>query len=61
MVESSDVGEVQVSFFYNHMVIWFQGEVVFAWLSRRMQVKFWGFFFIIIWSFGLKVNPKFQG
>ena len=20
------------------MVIWFQGEVVFAWLSRRMQV-----------------------
>ena len=40
MVESSDAGEVQGRFFM--IIIWpfgFQGEVVFAWLSRRMQVK----------------------
>ena len=39
MVESSDVGEVQGRFFYNHMVIGFQGEIVFAWLSHWMQVE----------------------
>ena len=39
MVESSDTGEVQGKLF---IIIWpfgFQGEAVFAWLSRRMQVK----------------------
>ena len=39
MVESLDAGAVQGRFSYNHMVIWFRGEVVFAWLSRWMQVK----------------------
>ena len=39
MVESSDAGEVQGRIFKNHMVIWFQGEVVFAWSNRRVQGK----------------------
>ena len=61
MVEQSAAGEVAGRFFNNHMVIWFQGELVFAWLSSRMQVKSRRGFFIIIWSFGSKVNSCLRG
>ena len=62
MVDSSDAGEVLGSLFlFNHMVIWFQGEVVFAWLSRQMQVKCGGRFDIFIWSFGFKVKSYLHG
>ena len=46
--------------FYNHTVIWFEGAVVFAGLSRRMQVKSRVNVFIIIWSFGFKVKSYLQ-
>ena len=51
MVESSDAGEVWGRVFYNHPVIWFYGDVVFAWLGRRMQVQFGGVFYnhMVIW------------
>ena len=39
MVELSGAGEVAGKSFYNHMVTRFQGELVVAWLSGRMQVK----------------------
>ena len=39
MVGSSCVGEVRERLFYNLMVLSCYGGVVFAWLSRRMQVK----------------------
>ena len=56
MVESQDAGEVLKVFFNNHMVIWFQGEFVVAWLRGGMQVKSWKCFSIVMWSFGCKVN-----
>ena len=61
MVASSDAGEVREQVFYNRMVIWFEGEVVFAWLSRRMQVKSGGGSFIVMWSFGFKVKSYLHG
>ena len=61
MVESSDAGEVQGRFFNNHMVIWLWGEVVFAWLSRRVQAKSRGGLFLIIRSFGFKVKSYLHG
>ena len=48
MVESSDAGEVTGRFFKiiwslgskaNSDLVWFSGDLVFAWFSHRMQVK----------------------
>ena len=61
MIESSGSGEVHGRAFKHHVVIWFQGDLVLAWLSRRVQVKSKGGVLIIIWSFGSEVNSCLRG
>ena len=61
MVESSGSGEVHGRCFNNHMVIWFQGDLVLAWLSHRVQMKSKEGVLIIIWSFGPEVNSCLRG
>ena len=58
---SEGVGDAFVFDIDHLMIIWFQREVVFAWLNRWMQVKARGAFSTIILSSGFEVKSYLHG